>query len=151
MSRTIKIFIAASVFLNLLMAGAIIGQAGRYAIAPRTSLQASMQDIVGALPENKRKPMEAVLQKTQAETAMLRQQISDSRKQAEGILKAEPFDRQSYITEAKHLQGLKDQLMQRVALTIADIAAQCTSQERAMMATTLSRPKPSLLPENTNQ
>ena len=113
MSRFLKIFITVSVLLNLLMAGVIIGDAGRYVM--KSHVHRTLQEMAAMLPEDKREHFEDVMGRAEQDTGELRQQLSDARKKATNLLKAEPFDKGAYLVEMQEVQQMRGQIMQRMA------------------------------------
>lgn len=131
MKQSIKAFVIASVLLNILLAGIVVGQASRH-FMPRPPLP--FAEKLDALPEEKRALFEDVMKKTENDTQDLREALMDSRKRAGKLLKAEPFDRAAYMKEMQKGHELRGQMMQRMAASMADLAEKFTPEERAALA-----------------
>lgn len=136
MKKTIKAFIIASVLLNILMAGVIFGNIGRHFF--RVHERITAQELAEELPQNKRKLFEETMRSTETETGEWHQQLSDARKQAANILKAEPFDANAYLTQMQKIQDVRNQIMQKTAQSIATLAAKFTQEERATLSEILN-------------
>ncbi len=145
MSRSIKLFITVSVLLNLLLAGAVVGQWGRCAFGPGARISA--KDIAAALPLDKRQMLEKTVSSAEAENSDLRAEVLAAREKTSAILKAEPFDRAAYLAQVSKTQMLRGQMMQNMAVRMADLAANYTPEERAVLAELFRRPPPPLLSE----
>ena len=138
MSRSLKAFIAASVLLNLLLAGIVIGNAGRYAMGSR--MRHTLQEMAATLPEDKRAHFEETLQRVQKDTDALRQQLSDARKKAVNLLKAPSFNKEAYLAQMQEVQRLHAQIMQRMVESVAQLAEQESPDERVTLADMLRHP-----------
>jgi len=138
MSHFLKAFIAISVLLNLLLAGIVVGDVGRYFVGSRKHY--TMQEIAMALPTDKRERFEDTMEHAEQDTGELRQQLSDKRKKAISLLKAEPFDKAAYLAQMQEIHQLHGQIMQRMVEAVAGLAEQSTPEERATIADMLRRP-----------
>ena len=141
MSRFLKAFITVSVLLNILMAGIIIGDTGRYFVSKRKHL--TVQEIAMALPADKRSRMQASITHDDQDIAALRQQLDEARIKATLILKSPAFDKTAwaaYAAQVQEIQRLKIQILQRMSGAIVSMAMQATPQERVAMADILSKP-----------
>lgn len=140
MNHPLKYIAAASLLLNVVLAGIFIGQAGRSAM-----MHSPMDEMAASLPADKRQLLKTELQKAESDTAVQRDKLNEMRKKAASLLVAEPFDQKAYVEQWKAMHDQHGPVMQRIAEAVADVAAQCTPQERAALADILRRPKPSLL------
>jgi uncharacterized membrane protein len=138
MSRFLKIFIAISVLLNLLLAGLFIGHAGRHLMGAHT--HPTMKEMSMTLPADQRERFETSMQQAEQDTGERRQQLSDARKKAAEILKAEPFDKKAYLAQMQEIQKLHGEIMQHMMETMAQLAEQSTPKERAALADMLRHP-----------
>ena len=68
----------------------------------------------------------------------MHEQLSDARKQAASILKAEPFDKEKYLAQVQHVNELRVQISQKTTQSVATLAAQFTPEERAILAEIIS-------------
>ena len=132
MTRSFKAFIVISALLNLLMAAIIAGHMGRYLVGPHYDRDA--QEIASALPENKLGLFTETMNRAEDDNGELHEQLSEARKQAANILKAEPFEKQNYLAQLRKIHDLRGKLMLRNGETISGLAEQFTPEERAILA-----------------
>lgn len=133
MRRSVKAFIICSILLNLLLIGIFFGQEGKYFLWPR-------EDIAKALSADKYKLYQETMRHTEESNRALREQMTEARKRAADILKADPFNRQAYLAQIKNMQDLRAQMMQRMAESIAGLAEEFSPEDRAILADTFRRP-----------
>ncbi len=140
MNKAVKAFVIFSVFLNLLLLGIVVGNAGQYFMSPHS--HRSLEEIAAAMPADKRPLVEASIKRAEQDTEDLRDQLKNAHKDALAALQAEPFDKQAYFAHIKRVQDLRGKLTQRMSQAIADMAAQCTPAERAVLADMLRDQSP---------
>jgi uncharacterized membrane protein len=128
MKPTVKIFIIASVLLNILMAGVIAGHFGKRYVG---------NDHFKTLPADSQETLGAAMDKVKSDNTTLQEQLTASRKKAAGLLKTEPFDRAAYLSEMERGHKLRGQMASKMALAIADVAEQFTPEQRAALADAL--------------
>ena len=131
MNRRLKLLLTVSTLLNLLLIGIIGGQTGHRLIGDE---QHTMSEIAASLPADKRSVVLSVLEHSEQDTGELREQLMDARKKAMQILKADPFDKDAYFSQVQRINKLRDQLIQRKAEAIAELAPQLLPAEREKMA-----------------
>ncbi len=134
MKRNIKIFIITSVLLNILMAGVIFGNIGKYFL----NKHKISQEIVNSLPDDKRKLFKETMNSAEKATGELHEELDNARKEAANLLKAEPFDKEAYLSQVQHISELRGQVMQKMSQSVAALAEQFTQEERSILAETLS-------------
>lgn len=132
MKKSLKAILIISVLFNLLLAGVILGHAGRYYFKDGRNSQ--YKELVAKLPADKQKIYQDAINKAQEDSAELHEKFDEARKQAGNLLRAEKFDRDAYLAQIKTMHDLRGQIMQKIANAVADIAGQFTPQERAILA-----------------
>lgn len=144
MSKKVKILVVASVVLNVLLAGVIIGhmtQMGRWS--------AFKQDraLEATLPPEKFKLFTEVMGGARAECKQIRKQIRETRKETLSILTAAEFDEQSFQREVDKLHELRGRVTGRVAEATLVLARQFSPEERQLLGKYLERSRPPPPPE----
>ncbi len=138
MSRKIKILVVASMVLNVLLAGVIIGnlthQMGRW------SAFRNDRALAAKLPPEKYKLFTEIMGGARSECKQIRKQIRETRAQTLGILMAAEFDEQSFQREAARLRDLRGQVSDRMAGATLQLARQFDSEERRLLGRYLERP-----------
>jgi uncharacterized membrane protein len=132
MNRFLKLFIAVSVLLNLLLAGIVIGHMCHSFIGQ--GKHATLQDVAMALPADKREHVQDTVSHADLDISVLRQQLGEARKKAVSILKAEPFDKNAYLAQMQAIRQIRGQITERTTAVVTGLAAQSSPQERAAMA-----------------
>lgn len=144
MSRKVKILVVASVVLNVLLAGVIIGhmtQMGRWsAFKKDRSLEAK-------LPPEKFKLFTEVMGGAKSECKQIRKQIRETRAQTLSILTASEFDEESFQREVDKLHELRGQVTDRVAEATLVLARQFSPEERQLLGEYIERSRPRPPPE----
>jgi len=131
MSRKIKVLVVASVVLNVLLAGVMIGslahQVGRWS--------AFRQDraLAAKLPPEKYRLFTEVMGGARSECKQIRKQIKATRAQTLGILTAPEFDEQSFQREVERLRDLRGQVSDRMAGATLQLARQFNPEERRLL------------------
>ncbi len=138
MSKKIKIVVVASVVLNVLLAGVIIGnmahQMGRWSALRHD------RAIAAKLSPEKYRLFTEVMAGARSECKQIRKQIRDTRAQTLGILMAPEFDEQSFQREVARLRDLKGQVSDRMADATLHLARQFNPEERRLLGKYLERP-----------
>jgi len=138
MSRKIKVLVVASVVLNVLLAGVMIGslahQVGRWS--------AFRQDraLAAKLPPEKYRLFTEVMGGARSECKQIRKQIKATRAQTLGILTAPEFDEQSFQREVERLRDLRGQVSDRMAGATLQLARQFNPEERRLLGKYLDQP-----------
>jgi uncharacterized membrane protein len=137
MSKKVKILVVASVVLNVLLAGVIIGhmtQMGRWS--------GFRQDraLAAKLPPEKYKRFTEVMGGARSECKQIRKQIRETREQTLGILMASEFDEPSFQREVAKLRDLRGQVSERMADATLQLAREFDPEERKLLGRYLERP-----------
>ena len=139
MSKKVKILVVASVVLNVLLAGVIIGhmaQMGRWSGSKQD------QALAAKLPPEKFKLFTEVMGGARSECKQIRKQIRETREQTLNILTASEFDEQSFQREVDKLHELRGQVTDRVAEATLVLAKQFSPEERQLLGEYLERSRP---------
>ncbi|MGH7798121.1 MAG: periplasmic heavy metal sensor [Candidatus Binatia bacterium] len=141
MTKTVKLAFIASLFLNLLLLGVILGQVPRAFDAPPTRQQ-RMEESLKKLPEPVQSLFREKFAQIRATGDPLRQQIDEARAEALRILSAEPFDEAAYDRQINKINELRAAMFKRMGQMIKQTAKELAPEERRMLADLLRRPPP---------
>jgi uncharacterized membrane protein len=144
MSKKVKILVVASVVLNVLLAGVIIGhmtQMGRW------SKGKDDLALAARLSPEKSKLFTEVMGGARSECKQIRRQIRETRAQTLSILTASEFDEQSFQREVDKLHQLRGQVTGRIAEATLVLARQFNPEERQLLGEYLERSRPRPPPE----
>ena len=146
MSKTIKLAFVASLVLNLLLLGVILGQVPRAFDAPPTRQQ-RMEESLSRLPE----PLQTRLRERFAQIRVAsepqREQLDRARAEALRILGAEPFDEAAYDSQVKKIEELRAEMFRGMGQAIKETAKELAPAERRLLAELLRRPTPAAKPK----
>jgi uncharacterized membrane protein len=141
MSKTVKLAFLASLVLNLLFLGVILGHAprGSDSTAPRRQ---RMQDALKQLPEPAQTRLREKFQQIRAAGDPLRRQTAEARAEAIRLLSMEPFDAVAYDRQVSKIEELRVEMSKRMGQLIKQTARELSPDERRMLADVLRRPSP---------
>jgi len=139
MSRTVKIVVVASVVLNVLLAGVIIGSLAHQKMG-RWSAFRQDRALAAKLPPEKYRLFTEVMGGARSECKQIRKQIKATRAQTLGILTAPEFDEQSFQREVERLRDLRGQVSDRMAGATLQLARQFNPEERRLLGKYLDQP-----------
>lgn len=142
MTRTIKLVFLASLILNLLLLGVILGRVpGAFeGASPR---EQRMEQALKKLPEPAQSRLREKFAGIRAAGDPLRQEMDAARTEALRLLSAEPFDEAAYDRQVSKIEELRAETFKRMGAIIKQTAKQLSSEERRMFADVLRRPPPS--------
>jgi len=138
MNHKLKIFLTVSVLLNLLLLGVISGLASRHLIGEDERY--SLDEVAATLPADKREALLSAMQRLDQDTGEMHEQLSDAKKKALVILKAQPFDKEEYLAQLQRMNKMRDQIILRKAEAVAEIAPQMSPQDREKIIGLMRRP-----------
>jgi uncharacterized membrane protein len=141
MTKTIKLAFVASLVLNLLLLGVILGQVPRAFDAAPTRQQ-RMEESLNKLPEPVQTRFREKFAQIRAAGDPQRQQIDQARAEALKILSAEPFDEAAYDRQINQIDELRAEMFKRMGQVIKQTAKELAPEERRMLADLLRRPPP---------
>jgi uncharacterized membrane protein len=138
MNRNLKIFLLASLLANALLIGIVAGQfshgrLGLDFLRPRTS----WEEKLTTLPEETRQRVRQAMEKFQQDTKPLREELGQARKETAHLLETEPFDKDAWQNNFKHVQDLRAQMALRMADTIKELAKTMPLEQRSSLVNIL--------------
>jgi uncharacterized membrane protein len=141
MTKTVKLVFLASLFLNLLLLGVILGRvpAAFESAPPR---EQRMEQALKKLPEPAQTRLREKFAQIRAAGDPLRKQMDQSRAEALRLLSAEPFDEAAYDRQVSKIDGLREEAFKRMGGIIKQTAKELSPEERRMLADVLRRPPP---------
>jgi len=140
MTKRVKLVFLASLVLNLLLLGIILGHAPRGRDA-RPTRQQRMEEALKKLPEPAQSRLREKFTQIRAAADPLRQQSDQARAEAIRLLRAEPFDEAAYDREVSKIEALRSQTFKRIGQVIKQTAKELSPEERRMLADMLRRPE----------
>jgi uncharacterized membrane protein len=139
MTRTIKTCIAASLLLNLLLAGVLAGQwlkgGGDYAPPSRWR-----EALTEHLPPDRQAIYDRAMQAAREDNEPTTKALREAWQEVREALRADPFDKRRYLAAMEQVRRLDVQRKTRTAEAIAEAASQFTAAERAALAEAMRRP-----------
>jgi uncharacterized membrane protein len=141
MSKTGKLAFLASLVLNLLLLGIILGQVPR-GLDVRPTRQQRIEERLKKLPEPAQVRLREKFSEIRAAADPLRQQNDDARAEALRLLSAEPFDEAAYDRQVSKIEELRAETFRRMGRVIKQTAKELSPEERRMLADVLRRPPP---------
>jgi uncharacterized membrane protein len=139
MTKTVKIAFVASVVLNLLLLGVIVGQVPR-SLDARPTRQQQMEEALKKLPEPAQSRLREHFTQIRAAGDPLRRQIDQARGEALQLLSTEPFDQHAYNDQVTKIEELRIEMSKRMGQKIKELAKELSPDERRMLADVLRRP-----------
>jgi uncharacterized membrane protein len=141
MTKTIKLIFLASLTLNLLLLGVILGRvpSAFETASPRAQ---RMEQALKNLPEPAQTRIREKIAQIRASGDPLREQMDRERTEALRLLSAEPFDEAAYDRQVSKIEDMRLQMFKRMAGTVKQVAKELTAEERRMFAEVLQRPPP---------
>lgn len=140
MSRVAKLAFVASLVLNLLLLGVILGQVPR-ASAPPSSRQQRMEEALQKLPEPAQSRLRANFADVRAAGEPFRQKLDEARAETLRLLSTEPFDEGAYDAQLRRMEALRIELIQSMGKRFRQQARELSPEERRMAADLLRRPQ----------
>jgi uncharacterized membrane protein len=140
-----KIVVVASVVLNVLLVGIILGNVFHH--MGRGGPFKRDRALAAKLPPEKFKLFTEVMGGARSECKQIRKQIRETREQTLNILTASEFDEQSFQREVDKLHELRGQVTHRVAEATLVLAKQFSPEERRLLGEYLERSRPRPPPE----
>lgn len=140
MSRTVKTLVALSLLLNLLLAGFILGHAGRSMIADR--VHDGIEQTAETLSPEKRAAFRESMHRSTREGEPLFKQMDAAREKSMALLKAEPFNEKAFIAQGEEMNRIHAKLKQHLAQSIVKATAGLGPEDRARVAEMMRRPPP---------
>ena len=144
MTKAVKLAFLASLVLNLLLLGVILGQLPRGLEATPPTRQQRMEEGLKKLPEPAQSRIREKFAQMRATAEPLRQQIDKARGETLRLLSAESFDDAAYDRQMSEIEKLRGEMFKRMGQTMKQTVKELSPEERRMVADLLRRPAPPL-------
>lgn len=132
-SKTIKITLAASIILNIVLIGVLLG-AFSHRIAGHTAMNKQMNEVIGRLPEKKQDLVRDTMMQLRSETNETRRKVKRKRDELIKTLTAPRFDEQLFDRKAAELHAIMGELAEEIASAAKKIAGELDQEERKELA-----------------
>jgi uncharacterized membrane protein len=141
MTKRVKLVFLASLVLNLLLLGIIVGHVPR-ALDARPTRQQRIEEALRKLPEPAQSRLREKFSEIRAAAEPLREQSDDARTEAIRLLSADAFDEAAYDRQVSKIEELRAETFKRMGQVIKKTAKEISPEERRMLAEVLRRPSP---------
>lgn len=142
MTKALKLAFLASLVLNLLLLGVILGQVPRGLEATPPTRQQRMEEALKKVPEPTQSRFREKFAQIRAVNDPLRQQIDEARAETLRLLAAERFDETAYDRQVSKIEELRGEMFKRMGQDFKQTAKEFSPEERRMLADVLRRPPP---------
>ena len=142
MTKAVKLAFLASLVLNLLLLGVILGQVPRGLEATPPTRQSRMEEALKKVPEPTQSRFREKFAQIRAVNDPLRQQIDEARAETLRLLAAERFDETAYDRQVSKIEELRGEMFKRMGQDFKQTAKEFSPEERRMLADVLRRPPP---------
>jgi uncharacterized membrane protein len=139
MSKKMKVLMIASLLLNVLLVGVIIGDMS-HRLRREDFSGRRARELSSKLPEDKAALFVETVEKVHLNNRDVRQQIRAARQKAMKILAGPKFDEVAYQIQVEKLHELRGLMRRRLADATIELARQFDQQERRALAEHLRRP-----------
>lgn len=139
MSRKVKLAFLASIIVNVLLIGVIVGHFPR-SFDRDSSRQERMERALKGLPEPAQKRFREKIERMRAESEPMRNQTRQARDEAIRILTTEPFDEGAYDRQVSKVNELRVQMTKTLAKSFKEFAKELPSDQRHLLAEMLQQP-----------
>ncbi len=141
MTRKVKLTFLASLVLNIIFFGVILGHLPR-SFDERPSRQERMEQSLRKLPDAVQARFREKFAQVRAAGDPARQKMEDARAEALRLLAAEPFDEAAYDRQINKIDDLREEMFKLMGGQIKQIVKEFSPEERRMFADLLRRPPP---------
>jgi len=139
MSKTVRLVFLASLVLNVLLLGVVIGRLPREVGFGR---QQRLEQALKDLPEPTQTRFREKFKLMRAATDPQMDQIRVAREETLRILSTDPFDEAAYDRHVSQIDDLQLQMFKKMGQTVKEIAKELSPEERRLFAKILRRPPP---------
>jgi len=139
MNRKLKLAFLASLVVNVLLLGVILGQSPRR-FDREDRRQQRLEQVLKDLPDAARARLRAKYQRLRAEAEPHFKQIREAQDRAIHLLGAEPFDEAAYDQQVMKINELRAALTKQLSQVVKDAVKDLSSEERRRFAELLQRP-----------
>jgi len=141
MNRNIKLAFIASLILNVLLIGVLLGQSP-HRFDRGTMRQQRMNQALKDLPEAAQTRLREKFQQLRAAADPLFEQIRKNEEQAVQLLGKEPFDESTYDRQVSKITEMRVEMTKKLSQVVKDTSKDLSADERARFAQLLRRPPP---------
>jgi uncharacterized membrane protein len=141
MNRTARITFVASIILNALLIGVLLGQSPQRFNA-RAARQQRVDQVLKNLPEAEQVRLRERLQKLRAAADPLFGQIRQAEDEALELLGRDTFDAAAYDQQVRKINELRQNMTKQLSQLVKDIIKDLSVVERRRFADLLRRPPP---------
>ena len=133
MSRNVKIFIASSIILNILLIGFVMGNLSNR-FYKGDHYKRKLPQLSAKLSPEKEKLFLDTMGKVRRDNRDIHVRIKETRGKTFALLVAPEFDENAYETEVKKLHEMRGLIMRRYSDATKELAKQFTREEREALA-----------------
>lgn len=141
MNRNIKFAFIASLILNVLLIGVLLGQSPRR-FDGGALRQRRMDQALKDLPKASQTRLREKFQQLRAAADPLFEQIRKNEEEAVQLLGKEPFDESAYDRQVNKITEMRVEMTKRLSQVVKDASKDLSADERARFAQLLRRPPP---------
>jgi uncharacterized membrane protein len=141
MTKTVKLVFLASLVLNLLLLGVILGRMPS-ALEGGSPREQRMEQALKNLPQPAQTRIREKFSQIRATADPLREQMDRERAEALRLLSAEPFDEAAYDRQVSKIGELRLEMFRRLSQSVKQTVKELKPEERRMFADVLRRPPP---------
>jgi uncharacterized membrane protein len=141
MNRNAKMVFVASIILNVLLIGVVLGQSPRR-FDRGAMRQQRMEQALKDLPEAAQTRLREKFQQLRAAADPLFEQIRKSEEEAVQLLGKEPFDEPAYDRQVSKIIEMRAAMTKKLSQVVKDASKDLSADERARFAQLLRRPPP---------
>jgi uncharacterized membrane protein len=139
MNKKLKFVFLASILLNVLLGGVLLGELPRR-LDRSLSRQEQMDKAIKELPEPMRSRFRDKMEQARKDVEPIRDQIQEARNETIRVFIAEPFDEAAYDRQVSKITDLRVQLAKRMAASMKEAAKELPPEQRQALAEAFKRP-----------
>ena len=141
MSKTLKGAFLASILVNVLLVGVLLGELP-HRVERCEVRQDKREKTLTQLPEPAQTRVREEMERLRKDNEPMRERIREAREEAIRILTTEPFDSVAYDRQVTQISELRGQMAKHMAEVVKEIAKDLPSEQRGVLAGMLRRPPP---------
>ena len=141
MNRNAKMVFVASIILNVLLIGVLLGQSPRR-FDRGAVRQQRMDQALKDLPEATQSRLREKFQQLRTAADPLFAQIRKNEEEAVQLLGKEPFDEPAYDRQVSKITEMRVEMTKKLSQVVKDASKDLTPEERRRFADLLRRPPP---------
>jgi uncharacterized membrane protein len=139
MNRSARITFVASIILNVLLIGVLLGQTPRR-FDRGAQRQQRLDEALKDLPDADQNRLRERMQKLRSAADPMFGQIRNAEDQAVQLLAKEPFDEAAYDSQINKINELRQNMTRQLSQVVKDAAKDLSSTDRRRFAELLRRP-----------